>query len=532
MRSNNVPPTRHPVHGLALLVLVALASSACAGGLAKYRNAQPLVGETRPAAETSTPAASEAAAGPAEDTVPVDAGMDAASPATSASPGGGAAPGAMGRSSRPTASSAGGTAVAGSGPLTGSASRAGTGPSAPSAPSSASAAAAAGPAGSGQAGGSSAAPGASPPVPRGGTTTGVTKDTITIGLFYAKTGAYSGLGRHSTAVVQAALDEAGPINGRRVVLKTYDDGTANASTIQVEEKRAKDEAFALLSVISESNVVLAPLAERHKVPLVAGNMDEKVALPLTWTFPVYAYWASQARILPGFIKNSLSGANKKIGIVYEGTSTAVDAKNAFKEKAKELALNVVFEQPIAQNQSTCANEVANLQSRGVEVVFMMNGPLGGICMLRDAKALGYKPTWTGVGISWGFNVVAQASGGGADGVRMLSSQTTLETPAGRHYSEVMRKRAPGTGAENDDVIMLMYSLTQTALEALRRAGPDLTREGFVHTMETKMSGYDSGYLPPPTFGPKIRYGPKVVGVTACCSGGKWTTPQAGWRAEF
>ncbi len=115
---------------------------------------------------------------------------------------------------------------------------------------------------------------------------------------------------------------------------------------------------------------------------------------------------------------------------------------------------------------------------------------------------------------------------------MLASTTTLETPAGRHYSEVMRKYASGSGAEDDDAIMLIYSLTLTALEALRRAGPDLTREGFVHTMETKMGGYDSGYLPPPTFGPKVRYGPTAVGVTACCSNGRWTTPQAGWRADF
>jgi ABC-type branched-subunit amino acid transport system substrate-binding protein len=316
------------------------------------------------------------------------------------------------------------------------------------------------------------------------------------------------------------------------VVKFYDDGTANASTIQVEEKRAKDEAFAYVSVVSESNVVLAPLAEQHKVPLMIGNMDEKVALPLTWSFPLFAYWSRQAAILPGFIKNTLGGGDKKIGIVYEGTSTAIDAKNTFKDKAKSAGLNVVFEQPIAQNQSSCANEVANLQSHGVELVFMMNGPLGGICMLRDARALGYKPIWTGVGVSWNLNVVAQASGGGADGIRTLSTVTTLETPAGRHFSEAMRKYAAGSGAENDDAMLLGYSILQSTFEALRRAGPDLTREGLLQTMETKMSGYESGYLPPPTFGPKIRYGPTVVGVSACCTGGKWTTPQAGWRAEF
>jgi len=73
---------------------------------------------------------------------------------------------------------------------------------------------------------------------------------------------------------------------------------------------------------------------------------------------------------------------------------------------------------------------------------------------------------------------------------------------------------------------------KSALEGLRRTGPNPTREGFVQTMETKMSGYDSGYLPPPTFGPRNRSGPLLVGVSACCNNGQWYSPQPGWRASF
>ncbi|MCA1847132.1 MAG: ABC transporter substrate-binding protein, partial [Actinobacteria bacterium] len=119
------------------------------------------------------------------------------------------------------------------------------------------------------------------PLPGKGTTTGLTKDTLTLGLFYSKTGPYAGILRNSPAIAQAAADEVGPINGRRLILKFYDDGTSNASTIQVEEKRAKDEVFSLVSIVSESNVVLAPLAERDKIPAVIGNVDQKVAEGLT-----------------------------------------------------------------------------------------------------------------------------------------------------------------------------------------------------------------------------------------------------------
>lgn len=366
----------------------------------------------------------------------------------------------------------------------------------------------------------------------GATTTGLTKDTVTLGVFYPRTGPLTAIFRNTPAVARAAADEAGLVNGRRILLKFYDDGTSNAGLVQVEEKRAKDEAFALVSIISESNVVLAPLVEQHKIPLVVGNIDQKVAEPLTWTFPVFTYWARMASILPGFVKNNLAAAGKTIGVVYEGGSTAIDAKDMFRAKAGQLGLRVAFEQPIDQNQSSCANEASNLQARGVDVVFLMNGPRGAICMLRDARALGYRPTWTGVGASWTNNVVAAASGGGADGIRALSTAATLETPAGRHYSELMGRAAPGSGADQDDTMLVVYGLLRSAIEGLRRAGPALTRESLLQAWETKMNGYDSGYLPPATFGPRNRSGPLLVGVTECCTNGQWTTPQPGWRASF
>jgi branched-chain amino acid transport system substrate-binding protein len=521
MRPTPLLPRRHPLP--AILVLLALTATACAGGVGTGRTAAgPGPGAAR---SPSVVAAGPSGAAPAAGAVPAPE-----TGATGASPPGAAAPGAptvtsvsgpTARASRPSAAAAasdsgGGAHPSGGARPGGTADRPATG--------SGPAAGAANPAGS--------APAPPAPLPGGGTTTGVTKDSITVGVFYSKTGAYAGLFRNVPVVAQAAFDEAGPINGRKVVLKTYNDGTADAATIQTEEKRAKDEAFSLVSIVSESNTVLAPLADRHHVPVIVGNIDEKVALPLTYAFPVLPYWARQARILPAFIQNVLGGAGKRIGVVYEGTSTATDAKEAFKAKAAELGLHVVFEQPIAQNQSACANEVANLQAHHVEVVFMMNGPLGAICMLRDARALGYHPTWTGVGISWEANIVATASGGGAEGIRKLSAFATLETPAGQHFSEVMRRSGFNSGGENDDIMLLYYGIFRTLLEGLRRAGPDLTREGFVRTFETAMNGFDSGYVPPPTFGPGNRSGPLAVGVVGCCTDGRWTTIQQGWKTSF
>jgi ABC-type branched-subunit amino acid transport system substrate-binding protein len=529
---------------LGIVLLLALTGTACAGDVARYRNAAvgadgvTILAGVASGSSGAGEVAGAVAGGAPDSTTATDttAASSATTAATEGSPLGtttGATPsvtvasGPAAPHSRSSAASSGSTAATGgsraaSGGATTAAGPTGGGP------------AGSGPGTGGGGGAGAAGPAAigSPAASGGGTRIGVTKDTVTLGVFYPKSGPYAGLFRNAVAVAQAAADEAGLINGRRLVFKYYDDGTANASTIQVEEKRAKDEAFSYVSIVSESNVVLAPLADQHKIPVVIGNIDQKVAEQLTYAFPVYGYWARMATILPSFIKNVLGGGAKKIGIVYEGTSTAIDAKNAFKPKAKELGLNVIFEQPISQSQSACANEVANLQSHGVELVYMMNGPLGAICMLRDAKALGYKPTWTGVGVSWAGNVTAAASGGGAEGIRFLNTVTTLETPAGRHFSDLLRKAAPNSGAGGDDVMLIWYSLLRSAIEGIRRAGPDLSRENLLQTWETRMNGYDSGYLPPPTFGPRNRSGPLAFSISACCTNGEWTTPQQGWKATF
>jgi len=363
-----------------------------------------------------------------------------------------------------------------------------------------------------------------------GATTGVTATTLTVGALYPQTGAYAGLAKDYLRIMQAAFDEAGPIHGRRVIVKGYDDGTSDAATIQTSTRQAQNEVFAIESIVGESNVVVAPLAERAKMPVLMGNVDQKVAEPLRYTFALMPYLNRQAKILPSFISNELKAANKKIGIVYETTSTNTAAKNTFKAHAQAAGMQVVFEQPISQSQSTCSNEVANLQSRQVELVVMINGPLGAICMLRDARALGFRPMWTGLGTTWNLNVVAAGSGGAANGVRMLGASTTLDTPAGRHYAQVMRN-AGITGADTNDIDLLVYDLARTFIRALQLTGPKLGREAFVRTMETKINGYDSGYLPPPSFGSGNRTG--ALGVSSeLCVNNNWTTPRPGWHQSF
>ena len=320
-----------PLRTRALLLVLAMsATAACAGEVGKYRDTAILpnsaeAGATAAGADPSAAPASPEGSAALDTTVATTATAGPAAspgyPALTPTSGPGArlsGQGAQGPTAR-TAAGSNQSAPAGGDPSA-EGSRTGTEPNSPAG------------------GGTAGAPVAPAPVtpPGGGTTIGVSKDSVTIGFFLPKTGPYAGLFRNLPAVLEATFKEAGQIHGRRLILKTYDDGTANASTIQAEEKRARHEFFALLSGVGETNVVLAPLADQHKVPLVIANIDEQVALPLTYVFALTAYWRHQATVLPSFIKSQLGGAGKRIGVVYEGTSTAKNAKEAFRAKAARV----------------------------------------------------------------------------------------------------------------------------------------------------------------------------------------------------
>ncbi|MBW3664322.1 MAG: ABC transporter substrate-binding protein [Actinobacteria bacterium] len=363
----------------------------------------------------------------------------------------------------------------------------------------------------------------------------MTPGQVTLGLFYPKTGAYATYARNAELVVQAAFNEVnerGGIHGRKLAVKSYDDGTGDAGTIRANERRARDETFAFLSLISQSNEILAGFVEQDRVPFVAGNISGEQARQLRYTFTPFPYWTTQARILPGFIKNHLRAGDRTIAVVFETSGPAQDAKEVFKATAAEQGLEVVFEQPIDRNQATCANEVNNLQSRNVGVVFVMAGPIGASCMLRDGRTLGYDPIWTGVGASWNLDITATATGGAADGIETLGVAPTLETPVGREFAQVMQKHYPDSGAETEDAMVLIYVMTQFYIEALEQTGQSLTRETFVSAIETKMNGWQTPYVPPPRFGPGDRSGADAVSVTRCCVDGRWVTPDPGWRTSF
>lgn len=366
---------------------------------------------------------------------------------------------------------------------------------------------------------------------------GVSDETIKIGFFIAETGQYSLVTTDtSRAVIEAAFQEvndAGGINGRKVELVEYDDGSGDPAVITQSFRKAKDEAFGVMSIIGNTATTLAQLADDAGVPAVVGNVDGRVARESEYVFGAIPFWDTSSRLMDDYILNELDGKDRRVGVVWMSSPNGEGAKEAFVEEAEAAGLDVVLDQPIDPFPSTCNNEVGKLEDAGAEIVYMITASLPAACMLRAAGDAGFDPTWTSPAYGWNLDLVADFSGGATKGVISFGHQATLDTEAGKRYVAATQKYVPeakvGTDITNDG--MLAYGILQLYFEGLRAAGEDLSRDGFVEAMETAVSGYDSGYLPPPTFGPGDRSGPLAVNLWIGGETG-WTMHDPAWRDDF
>jgi branched-chain amino acid transport system substrate-binding protein len=327
------------------------------------------------------------------------------------------------------------------------------------------------------------------------------------------------------------INDAGGIHGRRLEFVGCDDGYTNASLALACAKSMEGQAFGLNTFGLQSSTVIAPYANDHRIATIVGNIDKATALKLRYVFAPSTYLETSATILPSFIKNRLNKGNEKIGVIYQTTPQIAVIRHHFKAAAAKLGQTVVIEQPIEENPPTCINEASNVQDAQAKVVVIFSAPVAAARCLQDSKTIGFNPTWTGVGASWNFNITNQASGGTTNGIQMLANTRTLESPEGQRYRAATRKYYPNDDdAGSDDLAFLGWGQTFLWAEALRRAGPNLTREGFVRAMES-LRGWDGGQFSPLTFGPGDRRCSDFT-IVIKAEDLQWKTTDALWRRSY
>lgn len=347
-------------------------------------------------------------------------------------------------------------------------------------------------------------------------TPGVTARAIVIGQSTPLTGANAELGndiRNGALAYFNKVNDAGGVHGRRVELVTLDDGNAvpraEANTRKLVEEQG---VFALFGYASATlSRPALPFVEKHRVPFLG---------PFTGADPmrvfnrhVYNMRASYADELEKIVDHFVPLGVKRFSIVYyddvvgRENLTAVD--RALKARGLTAVSHAAFKDRAKPDIAAGVKEVAKGQPDVVILTTLYKATSDFIKLARKE----------GMGAAMASNSFPGASPlakelGGKDGAgtivaTVVPPPTKRALPIVQEYQAAIEKLLGKR--ELSFTSLESYIGAKVTVEALRRAGPKLTREGFERELDG-LKAYDvGGYVV--SFAPNNHNGSAFVELT-------------------
>jgi ABC-type branched-subunit amino acid transport system substrate-binding protein len=383
-----------------------------------------------------------------------------------------------------------------------------------------------GAAGGGAGGGGAAASG---PADR----TGITKDSITIGIHAPVTGAAPfpadafALGRD----IYWTWSGAPKINGRTVKVLFEDDQYSPVTARDRCRKMAEQQkAFMLIGGGGTDQIqACAQYAAGTSIPYLSAGVTEIGVDTLPNYFAISMSYAQQGELLWQLITkdNRLKGSTANVAMVRTDTPNFDDAHQAFLDAANKRGKKLVYDRTLPKNptQNDYNQTALELNSAGAEVVYILVAPTHYV-QLTARLAPGYRPWWVGVGITMGLNAVLETgcntSNNAIDKALFFSPFPGLDKidSLDPNYRKAYREKNPGE--EPDDIGVVLWGLNKTLHEMFKNVGADLSRQSFIS--KTQSGAFTSNVFPPQKYTPQNHFGSSQVHLLkANCNTGQHVT---------
>jgi len=321
---------------------------------------------------------------------------------------------------------------------------------------------------------------------------GVTADAILIGRTTAVTGPVAGSIKENTEALDAYLgwvNRQGGVNGRRIVLKTLDDG--------FDPKRAGDNARRL---IGEDRVfaifmprgtphteAVLKVAEPAGVPVIAPSTGAEIfhnpVRPLV--FNVRAKYQDE---VIAAIHHYSTLTIKRIAIVAPTDTFGQDALAGFERGMAQEQLQPALIARFDRAKGDSAATVPQMLAVDPQVVIVVASGQAAVTFIHAMRAKGSAAQFLTLSNNSSSAFVKEL-GGDATGLVMtqVSPAADARTRLGREFVRI----AVPAGATPSYAAMEAFAAVKVLVEGLRRAGRDLTRKSFVAALDG-MRKYDLG----------------------------------------
>ncbi|WP_332826747.1 ABC transporter substrate-binding protein [Ramlibacter sp.] len=318
---------------------------------------------------------------------------------------------------------------------------------------------------------------------------GVTKDTILIGTIQDLSGPLAGFGKQARNGMQLRVDELneqGSVNGRKLKLLVEDDGYDPKKAVLAAQKLVnQDKVFIIAGHLGTAqNMAAMPVQFEKNVvnflPITAAREMYEPLHKLKYSFAATYY--DQIRLaLPKMVKEKNV---KKVCTIYQDDDFGLEVQRGAEAGLKTINMEVAEKTTYKRGATDFSSQVAKMKSSGCELVVLGTIIRETIGTIGESRKTGFNPIFLGSSAAY-TDLIHKLGGKAMDG---LYATMTVQHPYLDEASQPIRFWANKykTKFNEDPTVFSVYGyiIIDQFIKAAQKAGPNLTTDSFVKTMDT------------------------------------------------
>ncbi len=345
---------------------------------------------------------------------------------------------------------------------------------------------------------------------------GVTDTEITIGLTTPLSGPAAAWG--NTAVAMEAwtryLNDQGGINGRKFKVELKDDGY-NPGRAVANLKEMKDSVFMNVGLLG-SAVLNAAKDDVAEYKLLTVNPYGNPAIwakqpkdKLRYVFVNYPDYNDEGEFL---VRQSVERLDaKKVAVFYQNDDYGKGGLEGVNRGIKGLGGKGSLAGAVAYEVTDreLGTHALKLKESGADAVIIYSTITHGANVIKEMAKAGYRPKIVASFPLGDHTIMYRLLGELWEGAHFAGLNAAAADPAGKAIVDILTKYEPKlVGKENTALTGAVGIII--AVEGLKKAGRNLTRESYVEAMEGIKGFTTMGLTAPVTFGPNQHHGLNAV----------------------
>jgi len=293
------------------------------------------------------------------------------------------------------------------------------------------------------------------------------------------------------------LNKNGGINGRKVRLSVRDDAYNPALTPGLTtDLLLNDKIFAMFGALGTATheTVVADLNKRG-VPDIFPNTGYSAfgnVKKYPTTIPFLPSYAVEAKAMAYYISNTPALSGLKRCFMFQEGDFGIDASNGF--NAAGMSFDTTTSYSVLTVTTPFAAQVVKMKTAGCQLVVFFGVTGATANLLGTSAKVGFSPTWMVTSVGSEPQILKGILGASATALMNKMYTPSFLAPltdVGNPYVKQMKTLVEASGLPWNFYTYFGVNTAYVMAQALKAAGPNLTRQGLINAIQTKSSTFRS-----------------------------------------